>query len=334
VTRAANSQVYEQIVNQDSPTDKTIPHRVTAIATGMNHWDGTKWSPSDPTFQMSADSQFVYANQVQIKVRLAADLASSNSVSITTPDGIVLNSTPVAIGLYNEISGDSLIIASITNCSGTIISSNRVLYENCFNGISGDVLYTLQRGSFSQDIIWRQNIDPADYGFPTNSTRIQIFSAFNSPAPQQTARPLYVETNQTVRAQMASPDFIDHTLKFGQLKFGPGRAFSTTSTNRFKGAPMAKDFETINRQSYLIESVKYKDLKADLQSLPRVAVLTKPKNQSHERKEAEKAGHQSRDRLPDVALAKAGEKMAKSLKNLPIPLPPPRHKSYLCNQMR
>ncbi len=223
---------------------------------------------------MSPDGQYVYANKIQTRVQLAANLAASNSVVITTPDGIVLNTTPVAIGFYDAISGSSTIIAAITNCSGTLISSNQVLYENALtgDGISADILYTLQRGSFSQDVIWKQNINPADYDFPTNSTRIQIFSAFNSPAPQEIARPFYVETNQAVRAKMASPDFIDHTLKFGQLKFGPGRTFSTAATNRFAGAPIAKDFETINDQSYLIESVEYSDIESQLQSLTNAAV--------------------------------------------------------------
>lgn len=289
-SRAANSEILTRTTYVKSPKGQTVPqvHHVTKIASGLNYWDGAAWTPSDPTFQVSPDGQYVYANKLQTKIQLAANLAANNSVIVTTPDGTVLNTTPIAIGLYDAVSGNSITIASITNCSGTIIGRNQVLYENAFNGLSGDIIYTLERGSFSQDIVWRQNIDPADYNFPTNSTRIQIFTAFNSPAPQQIARPLYVETNQAVRAQMASPDFIDHTLRFGQLKFGPGRAYSTTSTNRFNGAPIAKDFESINGQPYLIESIEYSDIKKLLQTLPRVSMSkpTKPRNHSHERKEA------------------------------------------------
>jgi hypothetical protein len=271
VSSAANSEILSQTTSHLSPTGQAVQqvHHVTRIASGLNYWDGTAWQRSDPNFEMSQDGQHVFANQVQTKIQLAANLAQSNSVIITSPDGIVLNTTPVAIGLYDEVSGNSTIIASITNCSGTLISSNQVIYENCFNGISGSIIYTLQQGSFSQDVVWNQDIEPGDYGFSTNSTRIQIFSAFNSPAPQEIARPLYVETNQAIRAQMASPDFIDHTLKFGQLKFGPGHVFSTTATNRFEGAPIAKDFETINGQGYVVESIEIKDIRKDLQALPR-----------------------------------------------------------------
>lgn len=271
VHRDANSEVLQETRFERSKTGKLIPRvrSVTRLETGLNYWDGKKWTPGDATFHLSAGGEYVYANKLQAKVRLSANLAESNSVVMTTPDGIVLNTTPVAIGLYDAVSGNSMIIAAITNCTGTLISSNEVLYENAFDGVSGDILYTLAPGSFSQDVIWRENIDPADYGFPTNSSRIQIFTAFNSPAPKQIARLLRVETNQTIRNRMATPDLIDHTLKFGRLKFGPGHAFATTSASRFNGAPVAKDFETINGQSYLIESVEYTDVKNALQSLPR-----------------------------------------------------------------
>jgi alpha-tubulin suppressor-like RCC1 family protein len=286
VSRAANSEVLAQTIQYRSPSGKTISeiHHVTRIATGLNYWNG-QWTPSEPSFHISPDGQYAYANKLQTKVRLSADLATSNSVSITTPDGIVLNSTPVAVVLYDAASGSSLILASITNCSGTLISSNQVLYKNCFAGLSGDILYTLQKSSFSQDVIWKQNIDPADYNFPKNSTRIQIFSTFNSSKPQRIARPLYVEKDQAVRSRMVSPDFIDHTLHFGKLQFGPGRAFLTTATNRFGGALIAKDFQTISGQSYLIESVRYTDVKKELQSLPRTA---RHKNRSHHREEVAK----------------------------------------------
>ncbi|HTV43496.1 MAG TPA: LamG-like jellyroll fold domain-containing protein [Candidatus Sulfotelmatobacter sp.] len=299
VSQDGNSEVLQKTIYQKTRTGKTSPRvlSVTRIKSGMNYWDGKRWSLSDPSLQVSSDGQYVYADKLQTKVRLSANLATSNSVTITTPDSIVLASTPVAIGLYDEASGDSQIIASITNCTGTLISSNEALYEDAFDGISGSILYTVKAGSFNQDVIWQQNIDPADYGFPTNSTRIQIFTALNGPEPKQTERPL-------------KAGFTDHTLKFGQLKFGPGRAFSSASTNRFGGAPIEKDIETINGQMYLVESVEFRDIKKDLASLPRVSVRgTK---------------NQSRDRMARRSRAKMGEEAVrrpKGLEELAIPVP-------------
>src|SRR5205814_3340632 len=89
--------------------DPDSDRKVVEIGTGMNFWDGQNWVPSDPRFDVTADS-FV-ANRLQFKVRLSADLNQVGAVSIVTPDGITLNSTPVGIGLYDAASGKSAIIA-------------------------------------------------------------------------------------------------------------------------------------------------------------------------------------------------------------------------------
>jgi hypothetical protein len=270
VSRSADSDILVETNFESLPTGQTVPivHQVTRIASGENYFDGTEFQPSDPVFQLSADGQSVYADKVQMPVRILANLAESNSVTITSPDSIVLGATPIAIGLYDAVSGNSLVIGEITNSSGTLYGNDQVAFTNCFNGISADVLFTLQKGSFSQDIVWEQNINPADYNFPTNTTWIQIFTAINGPMPQEIARPIYVESDPAIRAQMASPDFIDHTILFGQLKFGPGHVFSTTTTNIFQGAPIAKAIENINGQSYLVESIEFPDIQQELEALP------------------------------------------------------------------
>jgi hypothetical protein len=111
------------------------------------------------------------------------------------PDGIVLHSTPVGIGLYDAASGQSAILAGITDCSGVLVSSNQVVYENAFNenGVQADVVYTIAQGSFRQDIVFRSRLNPADYDFPTNTTRIQIFTEFyGAPQPDRIVRPIRI----------------------------------------------------------------------------------------------------------------------------------------------
>ena len=55
------------------------------------------------------------------------DLFGEQAVTVTTPDGILVQSTPVAIALYDSASGKRAIIGSITNCSGVLVSSNTVV---------------------------------------------------------------------------------------------------------------------------------------------------------------------------------------------------------------
>jgi len=33
------------------------------------------------------------------------------------------------------------------------VNSNQVVYENAFNGVCADVIYTIDRGSFEQDVL-------------------------------------------------------------------------------------------------------------------------------------------------------------------------------------
>src|SRR5437588_6977692 len=174
--------------------------QIVEIGTGMNFWDGQSWTPSDPSFEIAADG-FV-ANRLQYKVRLAANLNQIGAVTIVTPDRITLHSTPVGIGLYDAASGKSAIIAAITNCSGVLVGDRRVVYENAFaGGVCADVVYTIDLGSFQQDVIITGKLNPADYGFPNDTTRIQIFSEFYGavPQPDRILRPIYIEPDQTVR---------------------------------------------------------------------------------------------------------------------------------------
>src|ERR1017187_9425300 len=206
---------------------------IIELATGMNFWNGKNWVPSNPSFQVSADGTAFVANQVQHKVNLSANLNTIGAVTVIMPAGITLQSTPVAIGLYNAASGDSLIIGAITNCSGVLVSSNQVIYQDVFAGVSADIVYSLEQGSFRQDVVLTANINPADYGFPTNNTtRIQILTEFynNPPQPDEIVHPIYVEKNQTIRNSMVTPDLVDQTLGFGEFVLASGKAYTVGTT--------------------------------------------------------------------------------------------------------
>ena len=207
---------------QYSPSNSSVNRsgrRVVEIATGMNYFDGQNWVASDPTFEATADA-FV-AQRIRHKVKLNADnLNAIGSVTVTTPDGIVLRSTPVEIGLYDAASGQSAILAAIKDCSGALVSSKHVVYENAFNenGVQADVIYTIEKGSLEQDVVFRSRLNVADYGFPTNTTRIQIFTEFYGvPQPDRIVRPIRVESDEKARLRMASPDLVDEILAGANL---------------------------------------------------------------------------------------------------------------------
>lgn len=217
----------------------------------MNYWNQSKseWEPSDPSFDLTSDA-FV-ANHVQDPVHLNANLNTVGAVTTTLRDGTKVSSTPVCIGLYDPGSGRFAVVSTITNCVGTLVGTNQVLYRNAFQGgACASVIYTLKRGSFAQDVVITGRLDPLDYGFPTNS-QIQIWTEFyNSPRPNIMKRPLYVEKDPKVRQQKASPDFMDEVLTFGdseELTFGTGKAFTPPTPKYTNGMQtvVGKEFKTL-----------------------------------------------------------------------------------------
>jgi len=250
-------------------TRAAVTNRIVEIGSGMNYWNGAAWVASEPFFEDLGDS--FAANKVQDRVSLQAELNSEGAVDVTTRNGLKLSSTPVGIALFDPISGNSQVIAVITNSTGTLIGSNQVLYADAFSGgACADVVYTLEPGSFSQDIVFKGHLDPADFGFSTNC-RIQIITEFyKAPTPGIVSRPLYVEANENLRAREASPDLTDEVLSFDEFVMGTGKAYTYPDSAHINGveAVVGKEFKVINRRTFLIESVGSPSIWESLESLP------------------------------------------------------------------
>jgi hypothetical protein len=133
------------------------------------------------------------------------------------------------------------------------------------------VAYTITASTFSQDVIFTGPVDPADYGFPRNTTRIQIITEFyGAPEPDELRRPLFVEGNEKIRARMASPDLIDEQLGFGRFVLTTGTAFVDSTAESTNGLTtlVAKEYKTINGRTYLFESVPFSAIATALTNLP------------------------------------------------------------------
>jgi hypothetical protein len=259
---------------------------VTEIATGMNFWNGSEWTPSDASFAVSADGSSFVATKIQDPTQIAANINTQGAVTAVTPDGVTLRSTPIAIELYDRASGLSAVVATITNSTGVLVDPQHAVYTNAFvgGGFSAAVVYSLpDTGSFHQDVVFtgfNPGFDPTVWGFEaasTNTLEIQIITEFYGtvPQPQTQERDLYVEQNPAVRASMVSPDVIDYTLDFGHYVFGPGRAYTVSaSPGTGGGVTVTKDFVTVSGRTFLVESFSYRAIAGMLQSLPPVGVAT------------------------------------------------------------
>jgi hypothetical protein len=256
------------------PKGSGTPKHFVEVATGMNYWDHSSrsWQPSVPFFAPSADGSSFIANQVQHNVQLSTDLYVSGAVKVTMPDGLTISSSPSAIVLFDAASGKSEVVATLTNTVGTQISSNQVVYENAFVGACASIVYTIDRGTFSQDVLFTGKFDVSAFGFPTNTTRIQILTElYGVPDPDLLVQPVYIEGNLAVRNTMASPDLMDESIGFENYVFGTGRAYASPSPNEPEGAgaAVAKQFvRTQDGRAFLVETVENRFLAQALLSLP------------------------------------------------------------------
>jgi hypothetical protein len=240
----------------------------------MNYWDGQQWLPSQPTF--STTLQGFFAGKVQHKIQLASDINVEGAVGVLTPDGLAVRSSPVAIAIYDPVDGSSLLIGVITNSQGELLNDSQVIYPEAFQGVCANVVYSLDRSSFAQDVEFTGRVVPADYGFPTNHpVRLQIWTEFYGiPVPDILKQPIYIEQDPVVRSRMVSPDLVDQSIGFGEYVLGHGYAYTAPTAAQAAGMAglVAKEMvQTSDHRVFLIESVNYESIAKGLESLPQCA---------------------------------------------------------------
>jgi hypothetical protein len=243
--------------------------RIVEMASGLNYWHGQRWAPSEAVFKKRAHS-FI-ATKMQYKVDLSANLNTPGAVTVVTRDDLILRSTPVAIGLYDSVSGQSTIIGAIKDSEGVQLGDNWVVYRDAFDGVCADVIYRIEIGSFSQDVVITGRLNSEDYGFPSQTTRLLVFTEFyNPPEPETVLRPIYIEHDIVVRNGKVSPDFVDEILGFGEFVIATGRAMTmeNIADPEAPAAPVAKQFTTIDGRRVMIESVELRFVGEVLRNLP------------------------------------------------------------------
>ena len=171
---------------------------IVEVASGMNYWDGQQWSPSEAKFIPQADGSFT-ANKIHHPILLKANLNRLNAVTMTLPDGTVLQSTPIGIRLYDTASGDALVIGTLKDSAPAQVADNQIIYADAFSGACVSIVYAFDRGSFQRDVVPTSNLDPQQWGSPTKTTRIQInIEFYDGHQSDMVVNPLYVEQDENI----------------------------------------------------------------------------------------------------------------------------------------
>ena len=183
------------------------------------------------------------------------------AVTIITPDAKQLSSTVFGLAYYDAATGSNAIIGQLTNCIGSIIEPNQVLYSNAFSNVTADILYTYTMAGLSQDIVLRQAPLPPDaYGLNDASATLQVYTEFFTQVqPQATA-----VTNGNV--------VDDEILDFGDMKMAVGQAFFVNGEDAPVSAGIVtKQWVQVTNGTYLVESIPYSLISNQLQQLPQAS---------------------------------------------------------------
>jgi hypothetical protein len=185
------------------------------LGTGLCYLSNGTWLDSEELVEPAPGG--AAARRGQHKVTFANNLATAGAITFEK-DGIVLQTSVLGLSYFDTANGDSVLIAGVKDCQGTIETPNRVLYKNAFTDITASVRYTYTKAGFEQDIILEQEPPaPEEYGLSSASTVLQVLTeVFSPPQPSITQRTLQLSADASV-----GDDYLD----FHTFRLGTGKAF-------------------------------------------------------------------------------------------------------------
>ena len=276
LNRTANETEWTStslITNPVSGKVRAHQHKYIELGTGLNYQDHTgAFQPSNPNFVITQNG--AEARRGQHQVFLDADLTRLGAVEIITPDGRSLKSAPLAVGYFDPVSGESVLLSAVAGGTGWLTAPNEVIYSNCFANIRASVRYRNSLAGIAQDLILHeQPPSPEAFGLSALS-RLEFFTEFddNTPEPSVSRRVISEQKDAALRQAMTEPDLTDSTITFGLITLGQGKAFAVDAqAQRQRDLPapaVAKQFTTIAGRKILIESAGHDSLAPLLKQLP------------------------------------------------------------------
>lgn len=273
VNFGGNYRVWQRTVYETGPQGQTVPHvqQYTEAASGLYYLNAQgAWTPSQELIQSTAAG--AVAQRGAYQVTFLNNLNAAGAVDQLTPDQKRLTSNIIGLAYYESSSGSNVLFAQVQDCQGELIASNVVLYTNAMTGtiagvnVNCDVQYTYKMGSFSQDIILReQPPDPASFGLNPQTTEIEVLTE-------------YINSPEANIIEHTFPNGLpDEDISWGMMRIGQGTAFE------FGGAPdpHAQVFErrqlvNLNGRVILVEGVPYQQIQPQLSQLPLQSRATVP----------------------------------------------------------
>lgn len=198
---------------------------------------------------------------------------------------------PLGLFYYDAASGKMARISTVCDSIGELQPPNQVIYKSAMAPLRADFRLTATRAATESDlIILQQPRPPEAYGLNPATTRLELWHAVTSDIePRTRINTLSRENDPALRQLMgAEADVVDEFIQFDQLVLPLGKAFSCGSepprdTNAAAAIRLprpnvgpgetivAKRLLEVDGTRVLVESVRWADVREQLQALPLTA---------------------------------------------------------------
>ncbi len=274
VSRAAHSREWqwvERLVDENGTTNE-FTHGFTEIGSGACWWDGKAWQDTVPAFTPAKGNPGFVVERAATQVAVAADISVAGSVTIVTPEGRTLRSTPSFLVFTDRATGKSLRVAEVKSAQGELVEPNVVLWRDAVVDNAGrplgDYRIVFTAAAVEADVVWRKQLpDPAAFGMPPETTDVSVYTEFFGTEPTA-----IVAQEVAAGAEKTQPD--------AQLWFGgssvmdKGKAFAVDEAGVRTGVEVAvrKEWGRFEGgRTFLLEQAAFTDLQPLLKCLPEAA---------------------------------------------------------------
>lgn len=240
--------------------DGTITHatnQFTILGNGLNRQEGGKWIEARP--HLVETNQAIFGLGAAHKARFPLFI-TGEPVHVESRLGDSFESRVIGLAYHDPASGTNVLVAGLKESRGVILSSNRLIYPNCFDDIRASVAYTFDKGSVHQDVVLEERPPmPEEWGLSSNTTFLVVISEIlDAPNGKVKAK--------TLRTGAGTLD--DDDVILGSMRLVPGAAFATKNGRSKKETPVAKQYSKIEGRRILFEKVAFKGVAAELNALP------------------------------------------------------------------
>src|SRR5207253_10985225 len=132
-------------------------------------------------------------------------------------DGGRLQIQTVGIALSTLDNSKSVFIGELQPSIGELVEGNSVIYPGAFGPVKADLRVRNSLAAFESDVILRETVNPADWGFDPQDCKLEVWSQIFQ-MPENNTSFEKIEGRQSAD--------MDRQIKFGSMEFGRGSAFN------------------------------------------------------------------------------------------------------------